>query len=124
MNTPKRKSPYRIPDLKKKLQTIGIVDWDGRGIRAVLVRAEALISKHLQNPHVGLYRRECLLKIRDEFRRAIAPNITSGRNQPEPVSQLDRRKRPYFGHTRRWHTAPTRSAMHRTPADRFFVENR
>ena len=69
-----------IHDLPRKLRSVGIVNWDGKDLRPTLRRAVVLIRKHLRNPHVGLYRREYLLKLREEFREKFVtrPRIVSG----------------------------------------------
>jgi hypothetical protein len=73
---------HGIRDLERKLRSIGIVKWDGRNLHATLRRAVAIITKQLSNPHVGLYRREYLLKLRNQFREKITnippPQIVSG----------------------------------------------
>jgi hypothetical protein len=42
--------------------------------------------------------------------------LKDGSNQPLADSQGESRERPLLGLSRRWRTAPPRSAMHRTPA--------
>ena len=63
----------RIPNSERKLRAVGIMKWEGRQSAKVLRKALGIITKQLQNPNVGLYRRECLLKLRVEFQNYVNP---------------------------------------------------
>jgi hypothetical protein len=53
--------------LERKLKSIGIVNWDKRQTTKVISKAIKMIARQLGNPHVGLGRREHLLKLRTEL---------------------------------------------------------
>lgn len=55
--------------LARKMRSIGIIDFDGRITKEVVSRALDLIQQQLSNPHVGLSRREFLIKMKKDLAR-------------------------------------------------------
>lgn len=55
-------------NLEDKLRSVGIVDVRGKPKRSLMQNAIGAIENQLKNPHVGLARREYLLKLLREFR--------------------------------------------------------